>query len=71
VPDNSSELHITDPDGAYADRLTVVYRAIDDPVSDKDIGPSVVFVVHPQGTLLDLESLRRELETLARGRELR
>lgn len=61
------DLSVTDPNGAYADRLTVVFRAINHPDSENDIGPAVVFVVQPQGTLLDLEGLRRELEVLARG----
>jgi hypothetical protein len=60
-------LRVTDPDGTYADRLTVVYRSIDDPVSNTDIGPSTVCVVDPHGALLDADGLRAELERLARG----
>jgi hypothetical protein len=48
-------LRVTDPDGTYADRLTVVYRSIDDPVSNTDIGPSTVCVVDPHGALLDAD----------------
>lgn len=67
VSADSPDLRVTNRNGAYADRLTVVFRAIDNPSSGRDIGPAVVFVVHPHGTLLDLEGLRRELEVLARG----
>lgn len=49
------DLRVTDPDGTYADRLTVVYRSIDDPVSNTDIGPSTVCVVDPHGALLDAD----------------
>jgi hypothetical protein len=47
--DDPPEPRVTDPNGTYVDRLTMAYRVIDDPVSDKDIGPSRVRVVDPHG----------------------
>ncbi len=56
MPDDLPELSLTGPDGTYVDRLTVVYRAIDSPGSDTDIGPSMVFVLHPH-----VGSIRKDL----------
>jgi hypothetical protein len=66
MADELPELHVTDPDGTYADRLTVVYCAVRDQRADTDIGPAIVMITHPHGNLLALEPLRRELERLAR-----
>jgi hypothetical protein len=66
MTDDLPEPCVTDPDGTYADRLTVVYRAVRDQRGDTDIGPAVVMITHPHGTRLAFEKLRRELERLAR-----
>lgn len=67
MAEGGPELRITDTDGTYADRLTVVYRGVDDRALDTDIGPAIVFITHPGGSRLAIEPLRRELERLARG----
>lgn len=69
MDDVSDDLSVVDPAGTYVDRVTIVFRAIDSPVENRDIGPSVVFVANPGavGALLDIEAIRLELERLARG----
>jgi hypothetical protein len=59
VAEGSPELRITDTDGTYADRLTVVYRGVDNRAFDTDRGPAIVFITHPGGSRLAIEPLRR------------
>ena len=63
MAESAPELRITDPDGTYADRLTVVYA------SDVNAEPAIVLITHPGSRRLAIEPLRRELERLARGPE--
>lgn len=61
------DLVITDAEGVYTDRLSLIYRPVDFPGTERDIGPAVVLVVNTGGQLLAFESLRREAERLAAG----
>jgi hypothetical protein len=71
VDDDVRELNVTDPNGTYADRMTVVFRTIDNQSSNTDIAPSIAMIVHPHGVGLDVEGLRVELEQLAQRHPFR
>ena len=71
MDDDARELHVTDRNGTYADRMTVVFRTIDNQSSNTDIAPSIAMIVHPHGVRLDLEGLRVELEQLAQRHPFR